>query len=313
MPQKTIDLFISTVDPKKSTVVLFPDFIAVFGGALSKKKSRAKKAKSQRDAFVKWITANEVALFPLLLLPESYDDWSDFNVYSDLLLFEQDLGYLTSAVLVFLEGPGAIAELGAFSQIDSLRERLLVVISDSHASKNSFITLGPIRSITETNKHSDGLCVVPDSKAHEFDVHIPLVMGPLSTKRKHTNQKKAFSINDAQHQILLVLDLINLFLALQITEIQTLFAHFGNEIPLRRLEQILFVLQKTELIKRQQIGNNTYYIPLKLKGKYIDYTSSKKGKPFNRSTTQAAAHSEFKNDQPRRTAYELVTKQVGRA
>jgi hypothetical protein len=37
MKPKTITNFISTVDPQRSTVVSFPDFIAIFGGAISKK------------------------------------------------------------------------------------------------------------------------------------------------------------------------------------------------------------------------------------------------------------------------------------
>ncbi|MDH5553325.1 MAG: retron St85 family effector protein [Nitrosomonas sp.] len=120
MTLKTIEAFNSTVDPNKSTVVSFPEFIAIFGGSFSLKKRS--KPKTQRGVFYWWILENRQELKDSLLIPENYEDWNDFDTYSDLLLFEKDLGYLTSAVLVFLESPGSIAELGAFSQIDSLSE-----------------------------------------------------------------------------------------------------------------------------------------------------------------------------------------------
>jgi hypothetical protein len=130
MASKVIESFVQTVDPTKTTVIAFPEYIAIFGGDIAKPGSRA-KPKSQRDAFVRWIRQNRPELEKALLLPENYDDWNDFNTYSDLLLFEKDLGVLTSAVLIFVEAPGAIAELGAFSQIDTLSQRLVIVATQN--------------------------------------------------------------------------------------------------------------------------------------------------------------------------------------
>ena len=39
MTLKVIETFIATVDPKKATVVSFPEFIAIFGGTISPKKN----------------------------------------------------------------------------------------------------------------------------------------------------------------------------------------------------------------------------------------------------------------------------------
>ncbi len=308
MTLKTIDSFIATVDPDRATVVSFPEFIAIFGGAISLQKKR-KKPKSKRDAFYWWILEHRKELKELLLLPENYNDWSDFAIYSDLLLFEKDLGHLTSAVLVFLESPGSIAELGAFSQIDSLSERLIVVVADEHHPKRSFISLGPIRSITETQKHQNGICVIPNVKPEQLVEHISVIVGMLDKKRQRIQGTARFNKKSIQHEILFILDFINLFLVIQIIELQQLASDFGLEINLPRLKQILFLLEKTELITCQHYGDNQYYIPRNFRKKYVDYTSKAEASPFKRETTKALVWDEIQKDQHLKSVFKLANKE----
>lgn len=311
MTLKVIDILIAAVDPKRATVASFPEFVAVFGGELSSRIGRSKaasKPKSQRDAFVQWISTNRPALKEMLIHPESYDDWRDFDTYSDLLLFETDLGYLTSAVVVFLEGAGAIAELGAFSQIASLSERLLVVVDREDHPKNSFISLGPIRSIEATKGHLNAVCVIPTRPLANFITHIPAVISALDIKSRRKHDSERLDPKNPQHQILLILDLINLFLAIQIGELQTLATHFGLNLEGRRLDKILFVLEKVELITRERYGNNQYFVPHKFRKKYVSYTAKSGSPRFNRDKIKTEAWSEVQSDQFRRIAYDLASK-----
>ncbi|RJG05143.1 hypothetical protein D3870_03125 [Noviherbaspirillum cavernae] len=307
MTLKTINFFIATVDPHKATVVSFPEFIAIFGGTISSSGKKS-KAKSQRDVFVRWWSENRKDLKDLMLLPENYDDWSDFNTYSDLLLFEKDLGYLTSAVLVFLEAPGAIAELGAFSQIDSLSERLVIVVTENHHPRNSFISLGPIRSVAKTQGHANSVCVIPDVKPEELARHILVVVNTLDQKRARTNPNSTFNPEDSQHEILLVLDLVNLFLVCQITELQFLLSHFGIDVKIARLEQILFLLEKTQLVTCQHYGDNKYFVPRKFRKIYVDYTSKSGAASFKRDRAKADIWTEVQKDPFRKNVFELANK-----
>lgn len=308
-----IDAFLATVDPSRATVVSFPKHIAVFGRTISSKKLRAKatfKPKSQRDAFVHWISTERPDLEELLLLPESFKDWSNYNVYSDLLLFEKDLGYLTSAVVVFLEGPGAIAELGAFSQIPSLRERLLVVVNSGEHPKDSFISLGPLRSIKETHRHADGVCVVPTTPLAGFVTHIPAVIDVLDNKRALGSAEVRFDSGNEQHQILLVLDLINLFSVIQAGELLRLALHFVASLDAHRIKQILYLLQKVELITCEQYGKVDYYVPRKFRDTYIDYTALPGTRHFVRDRTKTLAWEHVQKDQFRRIAFGLAARKA---
>jgi hypothetical protein len=308
MTLKTIETFITTVDPDRATVVSFPEFIAIFGGAISPKKNKS-KPKSKREAFYRWILEHRKELIELLLLPENYDDWSNFDTYSDLLLFEMDLGYLTSAVLVFLESPGSIAELGAFSQIPSLSERLIVVVTDNHHPQKSFISLGPIRSIKETKKHLNSVCVIPEAKPELLATHVPVIVDMLDQKRQRTKAQEGFKSDNIQHQILLILDLINLFLVIQKTELQQLVTHFGEPIKLPRLSQIIFMLEKVGLIACKHYGKNEYYLPKKFKKVYVDYTAKAGASSFKRGKTKTLIFAEIQKDQYRRNVYESAIKE----
>ena len=56
------------------------------------------------------------------------------------------------AIVIILESPGAIAELGSFANHKELRDRLVVVIDEKYRKAKSFIILGPVRYIKKNTK-----------------------------------------------------------------------------------------------------------------------------------------------------------------
>jgi hypothetical protein len=66
---------------------------------------------------------------------------------------EADLAKLADLVIVIVESPGTFAELGAFSNSDALRPKLLAIVDSAYSPpQKSFIALGPIHWIeTESN------------------------------------------------------------------------------------------------------------------------------------------------------------------
>lgn len=309
MTKKVIESFLAGIDATKTKVAAFPEYVAVFGGAITAKGSRSRKPKSQRDVFLKWVRINRPELEDVLILPESYDDWNDFDTYSDLLLFERDLGALTNAVLIFVEAPGAIAELGAFSQIDILSQRLVIVVSENRHPKRSFISLGPIRSVQKTQNRPSSVCVIPNVALKDLAVHMPVVLQTLDEKRNPNTRLVTFNKEEPQHQILLVLDFINLFTVTTIRELFILARDFGVTLGMRRLEQILFALTKTSFVSSREYGTQQYFIANKFKKTYIDFTAKTGTDPFNRDRTKAERWLEIQDDYNRQAAYSLASKE----
>lgn len=187
MAQSEVELVKSVISPDGATVDCLPDLVAIFGGPLSTSSEIAGglSSKSCRDAYIQWLAAHVPDDRSKTLMPESFEDWNNFNTYSDLLLFEADLGYLTAAIVVFLEAPGSIAELGAFSQIESLKDRLVIVVTGDRHPIRSFISLGPLRQLEK--KDRDSVCVVPAKDQTEILNDISVINAAV-LKKKASNR-----------------------------------------------------------------------------------------------------------------------------
>lgn len=72
----------------------------------------------------------------------------------DLLELEGLLAASVDAVIILLEGPGAIAELGAFANHQELSKKLIVVVDRRYRRRKSFIMLGPVRRLAQQDKAS---------------------------------------------------------------------------------------------------------------------------------------------------------------
>jgi len=60
---------------------------------------------------------------------------------------ENLLAESVSAVVILLQSPGTIAELGAFSNHPRLKDKLLVVIDPHYKRSQGFINTGPVRHL----------------------------------------------------------------------------------------------------------------------------------------------------------------------
>ncbi len=63
----------------------------------------------------------------------------------DLLTLENLLARSVSAVAILLQSPGTFTELGAFSNHDLLKYKLVVIVDPKYRKAQSFINTGPIR------------------------------------------------------------------------------------------------------------------------------------------------------------------------
>lgn len=86
--------------------------------------------------------------YPEELFEELMGSTGDF----DLLSLENLLAKSVHAVVIIVESPGAIAELGAFSNHSELSGRLVVIVDTKYRDDRSFIILGPVRYLNNKNK-----------------------------------------------------------------------------------------------------------------------------------------------------------------
>ncbi len=73
---------------------------------------------------------------------------------TDLQTLEARFACDVDFTLLILESPGSIAELGAFTQLPGIRERLIVLLSGRFYRAESYISRGPLSLLTRLNPNS---------------------------------------------------------------------------------------------------------------------------------------------------------------
>jgi hypothetical protein len=213
------------------------------------------------------ITTKQSTIADTIVLAEDVNDWMSDGVYDEIFSLEKHIAEFSSLVVLFVESAGSIAELGAFSHLDGVAEKLLVFMSDGHFATSSFIRLGPIKyletkygkkpyiypwTISGQNGLTAGDIATLDSFSDEMaNVLIEALKG-LRTVRKVDGGR-------ARDQMLIICDLIDRMLCLTLREITTFLRDLGISVQEKEIKRLLFVLQKLGLIRHTTRGNESFY------------------------------------------------------
>jgi hypothetical protein len=89
----------------------------------------------------------------VFLAESAAKDIIDFGppTFLNLSQFEQFIADFSDCVVIFLESPGAFAEIGLFSHLPSIRTKLLVINNIAYQTTNSFINYGPLAEVNATS------------------------------------------------------------------------------------------------------------------------------------------------------------------
>ncbi|MFZ0870565.1 MAG: retron St85 family effector protein, partial [Rhodanobacter sp.] len=147
--------FLARVDLVKSRIRNFGGFVFLCGG---RSNTSFAPILSVRHLLYNELTNGKHSdIAAKLKLAEDIQDWFRGGAYNDLVTFEEHLAGLSDVIVLVVESPGAIAELGAFSISPAIADRLLVLVAEIHYEEESFIKLGPLKRLE--NKNSDAVLV----------------------------------------------------------------------------------------------------------------------------------------------------------
>lgn len=210
---------------------------------------------SLRDAISRSNTAYEI------FRPEEIKSWQSDGIFKNLMDFEADLASICSLVVIILESPGSLVELGAFSQLPDLSEKIIAIRSSGFTEDPSFINLGILRFIAE--KHQSSV------KSYPWDIKFPeaisseIIEDIISDIKDELGKLKkcpVFKSSQPSHIIVLICEIIKLFSALKESEILEHLTLIGVEIKKPELKRKLFLLEEFNLIKKETYGDSTFYM-----------------------------------------------------
>jgi len=213
-----------------------------------------------------------------LFRPEEITTWHEDAVFKNLVDFETELAAICSLVVIILESPGSIAELGAFSQLNELREKLVVIKNSAFSegeNKNSFINLGILRHLKETNSRSVKIFPWDINKPHEIDEDTILdSINGIRDSLSEIKKTQVLKITKESHATTLVCELIRIFVALKNIEIVKYALKLGFKLTAEQVHRKLFLLEKFQLISMVEYDGATYYCRTKNKYNKLRLSSS---------------------------------------
>jgi hypothetical protein len=196
--------------------------------------------------------------------PEEITSWQEDGVFKNLMDYEEDLASICSLVVIVIESHGSIAELGAFSQFEHLRQKLIAIRSSKYQDAPSFINLGLLRHLKGRKDSSvktfpweiDRPESITSELLHDITSDIELELDELKGS-------EVFRTNYKSHWLVVVCEIINMFSALKEGEIlQYLQSLQGISSPTTKdqLKQKLFLLEKFRIIKKIEYSDSAFYI-----------------------------------------------------
>ena len=198
----------------------------------------------------------------------TYFEHSD---YQDLLRFERDLAELSILTVLFSESPGSIAELGSFAVLNTIQERLLVVMHQEDAHQESFIWRGPVcflQNLAESNRQDDPITIYNWGKNKDDHGYFSSIDFSDAIDLAETidtiisKQPKTVSFRKEQlgHIMLLIVGFLKIIQLATLDEILFILKGFGIEAKLKAVKQYLSLLKSLGLINLKPYRNYLFYV-----------------------------------------------------
>lgn len=221
----------------------------------------------------------------IVLAEEIFNQQFDDGVYDSLLSLETAISSFCSSILIVLESPGAIAELGSFCVINETKNKLYVLIHQNHNNQNSYIKNGPLKHINNTRVWSYDWSEYSDEDPSRLSNSIDRLWAAMDEDLKELysvdSSPKDFNINEYLHTALIVSWITQVTFPQTFQKIyDSIKAAFPN-ITKEYLRLSLRLGEHFKIIRKIEI-KNAYYVGLveldnlsmeSLPGKYLDLDS----------------------------------------
>lgn len=204
-------------------------------------------AKSIRDGFLRGDFYTALGDAEVLQIEEIQEFFEKDSPYDDLVEFERDIAQLAELTILFSEGPGSFAELGAFSLIDEIKGSLLVVIQRKFLDRHSFITKGPIQTLQRNYPNSVFSIVDSSVDIANGDVStvnsnklLGILKAPIETRLKETRSRTTLDRSKFNHLCKVYVGLLLEFYALKDNELMEALGSIGFKVDLVSLNRVAF-------------------------------------------------------------------------
>jgi len=224
---------------------------------------------SFRDAFLRAAHREPFARHTILVA-EELNAFFPSGGYRDILSFESDIAQIADLIILFSESYGSAAELGAFSVVEEIAAKLLVVIDEKNHNDNSFIRLGPLRAL-EITYGDNSCCVLNCDDINIKSIHTlstidisafnNILIDAFEHRIAHARERTLFDRNRNGHIIKLLVGIIQHYGALTADELHVALFGLGVDMHTDKIKDLLLCAEFAKWVKKIKRGINTFYLP----------------------------------------------------
>jgi hypothetical protein len=202
-----------------------------------------------RYRFLKY-AEEEVQNFRIFLAEMATKDLTQHNEpeFINVADFESLVADICDCILLFLESPGAIAELGYFANSETAIKKLLVV-NDVEKQGDSFINLGPINKIDKESVFQSTIWL--DFKQPDFNKVKERLNDRLRTERQKRFKPAPFAELKVPEKLFVVFQILYIFRALTLPGALYCLNTIFGEINEKEVKYLLSILIAAEYVGRR--------------------------------------------------------------
>lgn len=270
-----LDLF-ETLELTKTKIAPPPPRIVLCGGKCSNSEG---EYVSLRQRIYHSEEIKDQKYYDHILLPENIFDYFRDSEYTDLLAFEKDLAALSALTVVIPEGPGSFAELGAFSVLEEINRKLVVIIHEDYntTDNKSSIYNGPIKHLESLNDESivtHSWLTNSDGTIGEFD-ELPDLLDCIGEIADRHEKEENLKLEATSHLMFIVLEILKIALLMTLKELMAFLEKIGFQVKKSELEMRLNLMILLDLVDIQQYQNRKYYILKQTNHRYARFITKK--------------------------------------
>lgn len=260
------------LDIAKFTATFIPPKIFLCGGP-----TRAMLPESVRQRIIDHYASNDLEVFNAIIQAEDFNDYYKEGIYSDLVEFETDIANISTLVIVCLESPGSFVELGMFCGSKALAKKLLVIAPQEEVDKkNSFIYHGPLARLLQHDKKSVVSYPWADPAVLKYE-HLEFISVDIMNRLDDVKASEKFDPENSGHVALLIYDIIGIISPVKKEEIQLSLLALGIFPSQRKLNKLLYLLERIKLIAFTTYSSVDYYYSVGELQRRIKFGTTKAG------------------------------------
>lgn len=174
------------LDKSEHKYITYPKFVFLCGKGFTTQEEYKQSNRGIVDDFIKKLLPDT----HIVLSEQMWEDGFDDSI--DLLIFEEFLAEVSDAIVLFVESPGSLCELGAFAYADALfSDKLIIVMDEKHRGSKAFIASGPVLKAKEDGSkivyaqtENGALLSSPELRTEILDM-----VQTLKSKRSRVNKR----------------------------------------------------------------------------------------------------------------------------